>query len=199
MDLLKLKKLSLPRYGECVIEDFVPISKERVLVTAGPDLRRLRAIVETDWDLGNPKVLVWGCYLRLGHFTDHLVYSEGWETPHQPFEHETGRYYTNDAPEGRLYKDEKLLIDHWFGVAEVGNPWISGDTLYFEARDSRIDDPTGWWIYSSTLEGKNIRKLIQGANPCVFEGNLYYGIWNGTGFDIAREDRLDLLPTDAYI
>jgi hypothetical protein len=195
-----LRRLNLPNCGPFVFEDFVPISDTRVLVSAGTSYRQLSVIVEADWNLENPTILARGKYLRLGHLKDNnLVYSEGWNRRHQTFLHETGIYYSDNAPTARLYKDDNILIDHWEGISEVGNPWIDGGLLFFEARYSNTPAPDGWWIYCSDLNGKNIKRLIKGANPCIFKEKLYYGIWNGNAFDIAAEDRQHLLSSNTYL
>ena len=190
----------MPNYGPFVVEDFVPISSTRILITAGQSYRELNFILETDWDLGNPVEVKRGRYLRLGHvFEGELIYSKGWQGKHQPFQHESGFYYSDDAPTARLYKDGEVLIDHWDGIAEVGNPWIDRDVIYFEARVSHLPAPYGWDIYRADLDGKNIKRLLHGANPCMFEDFLYYGIWNGKSFCITRTHRRDLLPTDPHV
>lgn len=191
------KRLNLPNYGLLQIEDFVPISKKRVLVTAGKNIRRLIFILEVDWDLRNPVHLKVGKYLRLGHmYNKELIYSDGWKSFHQPFKHSTGLYETNDAPNGRIYKDKKLFIDCWKEMAEIGNPWISEDLIFFEGRENDHSAPEGWWIYCADLNGKNIRKLIKGANPCIFNEKLYYGKWEKNGFSITATDKQSLLSAN---
>lgn len=203
----RLTAFSLPSFGPCAIEDFVPVTEERALVTAGPHLRKLSFILDVHYrfgdgtlDLSDPAIVREGDYLRLGHLHDDegLVYSEGWEGPHQPFRHDGSLYYSDDAPSARLYRDGKVLIDRWDGVAEVGNPWVD-DFIWFEARAEGDEAPWGWHLYRANLDGSNVTKLFVGANPCMFRETLYYGLWNGRGFDIARADRRHCLPADAYL
>jgi hypothetical protein len=137
-----------------------------------------------------------GTYLRLGHLYDgELIFSDGWKGPHQPFRYMESLYYSDDAPHARIYRDGELLIDHWPGVAEVCNPWVDG-YIWFEARDEDIAAPFGWYLYRADLDGKNIIRLFPGANPCLLGSTLYYGLWNGHSFDIARADRRDCLSAD---
>ena len=91
-----------------------------------------------------------------------------------------------------------MLIDHWPGVAEVGNAWVD-DFIWFEARHEDLPAPWGWNLYRADLDGTNITHLFQGANPCISGATLYYGIWNGESFDIARTDRRDCIPPDPHI
>lgn len=192
------KRFNLPNYGNFQIEDFVPISKDRVLVTAGRNIRRLNFILEINWDLSDPVHLKSGKYLRLGHiYKEELIYSDGWKSFHQPFKHSSGLYETNGAPNGRIYKNRELFINHWGEMAEIGNPWIDDDLIFFEGREKNNLAPQGWWIYCADLNGKNIRKLIKGANPCIYNGKLYYGKWEKNGFAITATDKQSLLSANA--
>lgn len=201
----RFTRLKMPNYGLCIIEDFVPISGERALVAAGRGYRELNFILNVAYrftdklELSDPQILQTGTYLRLGHLHEgELIYSEGWEGVCQPFKHNGNSYHTADAPNGRLYRDGKILIDHWPGIAELGNAWVD-EFIWFEARDETIPAPFGWSLYRADLNGENIQRLFVGANPCMFNGTLYYGIWNGDGFDIATADRRDCLPADAHL
>src|SRR5262245_52546765 len=85
-EIFRFAPFSMPNYGPCVIEDFVPISDNRALVTAGKHLRLLEFILEVSFEFGDtlwvydPEVLRRGRYLRLGHlFEGSLVFSDGWE------------------------------------------------------------------------------------------------------------------------
>lgn len=199
-----MRSSALANYGPCV-EDFVPYSDDRALVTAGLSYRDLNFILDVRYGftgelvLDEPIILETGSYLRLGHWNGGLVFSEGWEGPHQPFRHETGLYYSDDAPTARLYRDGEVLIDHWDGVPELGNPWVD-ESLWFEARDNG-KAPEGWSIYRADLDGGNIERVCEGANPCVYKGFLYYGLWNGRNFDIGvhpyPEDRGIDVPQDS--
>lgn len=197
----------MPKFGpSAIVEDFVPISDTRALISAGPGFRNLVVIAEVDWRttqltnvdnpykedgacivLENPEIIRVGQYLRLGHYANEraLIYSDGFTGPHQPFLHRGHIYWTNDAPDGRIYRDGELFIDHWPGIVEVSNPWVTDEAIYFEARDEGIAAPEGWWIWRSDLTGQNKHRVSRGANPCVYDGTLYYGIWNGSCFDIA--------------
>lgn len=196
----------MPNYGPCVIEDFVPVTPTRALVSAGRTFRDLNFILEVSYRLGarleisEPSVLREGHYLRLGHrHGETLVYTDGWQGPHQAFHHRGSIYYSDDAPTARLYRDGAVLIDHWPGVSEVGNPWCDGGDLYFEARDADVASPDGWHVYRADLDGRNVRRLVRGANPCVYDGFIYFGVWNGRAFDIARADRRHLLSANAHL
>lgn len=205
MERFKVNPLTMPNSGRCVIEDFVPYSETRALVTAGPNYRELIYIADVQYEfrqelhLSDSVVLLRGKYLRLGHFAgDELVCSDGWEGPHQPFRHASGYYYTDDAPNARLYRDGRVLIDHWPGVCELGNAWVD-DFIWFEARHEDMPAPAGWNLYRADLDGLNISHLFVGANPCMYGDSLYYGLWNGETFDVARTDRRDCLPADAHL
>jgi hypothetical protein len=197
--------LNVPNYGPCLIEDFVPVSDNRALVTAGKDYRHLCFILYVSYrftdrlELSEPAIVHTGTYLRLGHlYGSDIIYSDGWKGPHQPFKHKTGYYYSDGAPAAKLYRDGKVLIDHWDGLAEVGNPWVD-DHLWFEARHERQQAPQGWGIYRADLDGTNRKFLFVGANPCTYKDTLYYGLWNGEAFDIAVKDRRHCLPADPYL
>ncbi len=200
-----MEKLVLPNFGKCVVEDFVPYTNERALITAGPGFRELKFVLDVSYRFGedlkfyDPQILRKGQYVRLGHYAGtSLVYSDGWQGPHQPFRHNGKLYHSDDAPHARLYCDGKVLIDHWPGVAEVCNPWVD-EFIFFEARDEDVEAPLGWNIYRADLDGRNIVKLFPGANPCLFGDKLYYGLWNGQCFDIATADRRDCLSADAHL
>jgi hypothetical protein len=60
------------------------------------------------------------------------------------------------------------------------------ECLWFEVRPTNTSAPEGWGIYSANLDGNEIEYFCPGANPCVFDGVLYFGIWNGQTFDFAR-------------
>ena len=193
MERFVLSPLALENYGSCVVEDFVPYSKSRALISIGPDLRTLCAIVDVSYKfdktlrLGDMEILRTGVYVRLGHlYHGNVIYSEGWEGLHQPFIHEGDIYYTDDAPNGKIFKNGKLFLDHWDGIAEISNPWIHEDQIWFEARYEWEEAPKGWSIYTADMQGKHIRLRCSGANPCIYEDTLYYGLWNGTSFDIVR-------------
>lgn len=187
-----------------MIEDFVPYSNERALISAGPGFRNLSFIIDAAYSLGpsiafsDIKIVRRGKYLRLGHYDGELVSSEGWDGPHQPFRKDGHLYYSDGAPNAKLYRDGELLIDHWPGVAEVCNAWVD-DFIWFEARDEDTPAPYGWHLHRADLDGTNIVRLFQGANPCVFGETIYYGLWNGQSFDIATADRRDCLSSDTHL
>jgi hypothetical protein len=186
-----------------VIEDFVPLTANRALITMGRSYRELNFIAEASYEfgamLGDFTIRKEGKYLRLGHERDgEVIYSEGWRGPHQPFQLNGNRYCSDGAPDAKLYRDGELLIDHWPGVAEVCNAWVD-EFIWFEARDEKVPAPDGWWICRADLKGGNIEMLFPGANPCMFDGNLYYGLWNGQAFDLARTDRRHCLPADPHL
>jgi hypothetical protein len=202
----KLNTLTMPNYGPCVIEDFVPYSDSRALVSAGKHYRALNFILDVGYifdeglTLYEPIVRETGSWLRLGHYHNGMiVYSEGGSGPHQPFMFGTDCYYTDNAPHAKLYKNGRVLIDHWGDVAELGNAFVDDLGLIFEARRECQAAPSGWALYSADHDGKKVKYLCNGANPAIYNGTVYYGIWAGTQFDIATMDRRDCLPADPYI
>lgn len=196
MEQFVVSLFEVENYGLCIIEDFVPYNDSRALVSAGKGFRELNFILDVEYEfkdklyLDDLQIKVWGDYLRLGHYDEwgELVYSDGWKHLHQPFVYQGVCYETGDAPNGRLYRGGELLIDHWGEVEELGNPWIEDDRIWFEARERLKPAPEGWRIYHSDLEGGEITYFCKGANPCIYKGTLYYGIWNGKAFDIARRE-----------
>jgi hypothetical protein len=204
MEQFELSPFSVENYGPCVVEDFVPYSDTRALVSVGKNFRELNYILDVEYKftdklyLGEPSVARVGKYIRLGHWNewDQLIYSDGWEGPHQPFYHQGKHYYSDDAPNARLYCNREILIDHWGEVAELGNPWVTDERIWFEARDKSNPAPEGWNIHYSDLDGGNITYFCSGANPCIYKDTLYYGIWNGKSFDIGRRSvKVDDLRT----
>lgn len=204
MEQFAVSPFKVENYGLCVIEDFVPYSDTRALVSTGKSFRELNFILDVEYGfedklyLYGPKVMAVGEYLRLGHYdgSGGVIYSEGWEDAHQTFYHKGNKYYSNGAPNAKLYKNGEVLIDHWGEVEELGNPWILDDRIWFEAREKGTPAPEGWRIHYSDLDGKNITYFCEGANPCIYKDTLYYGIWNGSTFDIARRGvKVDELQT----
>lgn len=214
MEQFALSPFEVENYGPCVVEDFVPYSDERALVSVGKNFRELNFILDVEYKFRDKLYLndirVWksGNYLRLGHQIEcpnrfalsgmlrELIYSDSWEEPHQPFYYQGKHYYSDDAPNARLYCDGKILINHWGEVEELGNPWIVDDRIWFEARDKSNPAPEGWNIHYADLDGGNITYFCPGANPCIYKDMLYYGIWNGTSFNIARRSvKVDDLQT----
>lgn len=196
MEQFELSPFKVENYGPCVVEDFVPYSDEWALISAGRGFRELNFILGVRYEfrdklyLSGVEVLQEGEYLRLGHYDEwgKLVHSDGWEGPHQSYYHQGYHYYSDDAPNAKLYCDGEILIDHWGDIEELGNPWVTNDRIWFEARSKLFPAPEGWRIYYATLEGEDITYFCIGANPCVYRDTLYYGIWNGTSFDIARRN-----------
>jgi len=195
MERFELHPFSMENYGPCVVEDFVPYSDTRALISAGKGFRELNYILDVEYEfrdklyLSDPWIEKLGEYLRLGHWEEgswELIYSDGWEGPHQSFSHKGYHYYSNGAPHAKLYRDLDVLIDHWGEVEECGNPWVTDERIWFEARDKDNPAPEGWNIHYSDLEGGNITYFCPGANPCIYKDTLYYTIWNGTSFDFVR-------------
>jgi len=194
MERFELHPFSVENYGPCVVEDFVPYSDTRALVSAGKGFRELNYILDVKYEfrdklyLSEKEIIRIGDYVRLGHYDEwgELVHSDGWKHNHQPFMYQGLCYETGDAPNGKLYRDEELLIDHWGEVAELGNPWVVDDRIWFEVRDKDNPAPEGWNIHYADLDGGNITYFCPGANPCIYKDMLYYTIWNGTSFDFAR-------------
>lgn len=194
MKQFALSPFKVENYGLCVVEDFVPYSDTRALISAGPNFRELNFIGDVKYDfqdtlkLSDIYILRRGAYLRLGHWDaeEYLLNSDGWKGAHQPFYYNGRIYYSNDAPTARLYCDGKLLIDHWGDIAELGNPWVTDERIWFEARDKNDPAPEGWVIHHANHKGGDITYFCPGANPCIYKEMLYYGIWNGSSFDFAR-------------
>lgn len=127
--------------------------------------------------------------MRLGHAHEGgVVYSEGWEGPHQPFQHGDDLYNTDDAPHGKIYKNAEVWLAPWQNYVEVGNPWVDGEWLYYEARRKNRSPPAGWEIWRCHLTTRDREFVIDGANPCVFDKKLYYGVWKNARFEIAVTD-----------
>lgn len=194
-----------------VVEDFYPLSEEEAFVTTGEDFTRLRRICVVKYKVIEGKVVIDGSsakaicegeYLRLGNFyNDDLIFSDrerrgilpekykcGSDGAHQPFVDSDGTYYTDgDGKNKGVYFNGKLLIKLWGNIKELGNPFVHGDYVYFEAREDVA--PRGWqiWKYNKTNGDKELVK-DNGANPCIFDGKIFYGKWNGNFFDIIVED-----------
>jgi len=157
MEQFELFPFKVENYGPCVVEDFVPYSSTRALISAGKGFRELNFILDVRYEFGDKlylsddRIVREGTYLRLGHYNeaDFPVSSEGWEGPHQLFEYKESYYYTNDAPNGRLYRDGEVLIDHWGDIEELGNPWVTEGRIWFEARSKHFPAPEGWRIHYS--------------------------------------------------
>ena len=182
-------------FGPCVIEDFVPYSDNRALISAGPNYERLRYIADVHYkfhddgiDINLVEQLKVGTYLRLGHlYGGKLVWSEGNEGIHQPHRSDDDHfYYALGAPNAKIYCNGELLIDHPPGVLQVGKPWVYREHVYFEGHDADKPTPTGWNIYRALKDGTAIEKLCAGANPVVYNSILYFSVWIANSFSIAR-------------
>jgi len=169
--------------GLSAVEDFVPVGDESAIVTAGTDLCSLTHVLRVDYKfvtgqlvLERPEVLHTGGYLRLGRQTEDgtIQFSDGRFVPHQPFE----EFYTDDAPNGRIYRDGEVFIDHFDEYVEVGNPWRSGRWLYFECRKALPQAPLNWELWKMNLDTMEKRFVIEGANPCVYKDRLHISVWN---------------------
>jgi len=179
-----------------VAEDFVPYSDNRCLVTCGENYRELSLLVDSMWAidgreiiLSDPHIEHVGNWVRLGHMHDgHLAFSEGWDSAHQPFNYDGKLYYTDNAPDAKIYCDGEIVVDHWGEYIEVGNPWIDDGTIWFEARRKGNDAPQGWEIWSMDLATGKRKYVCPGANPCVYNGRLYYAIWGDRKFNYAIRD-----------
>lgn len=190
-------------------EDFVPISHDRALVTTGPELTALDRIERVAYrvregkvETWGPETLVMGEHLRLGGlFGGRLVYSDrasgvvGWDAPsptaHQPFEHEGALYYTDDEPWPRIYREGMLFLGHFGDMVQVGNPCWAGGAMYFECRsDPDPCRPDLWEIWRLDRDGP--RFVVRGANPASYGDWLFWGEWNGRGFEYRCANRSEL-------
>jgi hypothetical protein len=184
-----------------VIEDFVPISDTKALVTGGRSYHRLRCIAEVRYTftneglvLANPIVLQEGEYLRLGHlFNGELIYSDGRDGPHQPHRHGDDVYYAFGEPTSRIYKNGRVHIDLFDGVSQIGKPWVHDGYIYFEGHDSDKEAPNGWNVYRSLMDGTAIQKICRGANPAIYNSILYLTVWAANQFWLVRRTLAALL------
>ena len=128
--------------------------------------------------------------MRLGHMDKSgPVYSDGDAGPHQPFQYgDDDRYYTQD---GRIWCNNKLVIESMGGYSEWTNPWVHNDVMWYEALPEGAQAPMKWEIWKYDLNTKRRKMMFPGANPCVFDGKLYYCKWKERGFEYAICDRLD--------
>lgn len=173
------------------VEDFVPYSDERAVVTCGRHTRDLREIRDVRYEvkpgvveLSDSKVIATGEYLRLGHMSPiGLVYSDGWEGPHQPHWANGVCWCTDDAPNGRVYCNGELAIDHFDSFVEVCNPWVSGPWVYFEANRWH-ESPGTWQIWRMEIASGLKGFVTEGANPSVFGNILWFERWLGNGFGL---------------
>lgn len=184
-----------------IFEDFVPISDSEALVSTGRNLTRLNRIQRARYEVRDGRVtllevfhsLARGLRVRLGGwFGDRLVYSDtrgikGYRrlgpTAHQPFVHEGAVYYTDGWPHVEIYRNGKVFLGHFGDMIQVANPCFTPDgVMYFECRsDPHPERPDLWEIWK--LNGKGPEYVTMGANPAWHDGRLFYGEWNGTGFD----------------
>lgn len=195
--------------GVRVFEDFVPVSGMQALVTTGDRLTELDQLELVQYRMIGDRVEVsdvrgeilhTGKHLRLGGLCgsgeeERLVFSDKGRgvvgakvesvTAHQPFVYQGKVYYTDDWPDVRIYCDGKLFIDHFAGYVQVGNPHWGNGTLFFEARrNNDPKHPERWEVWKR--QGEISTLIGYGANPAYWNGWLYYGVWNGRGFDYRR-------------
>lgn len=187
---MKLGPLQVGSFGLQEVEDFVPYSPTRALITAGPSLDRLKFLVDaeyTDDIVVTPRdIVATGTYIRLGHMHEGVpVYSDG-RGPHQPFRYGADMYCADDAPTARIYRNGKLLIDHPPGVSQIGKPWVHNDVIYFEGHDADKPVPFHWNIYRADLDGSNVERLCEGANPVIYDNVLYTSVWLGRFMIVRR-------------
>ncbi len=204
-----------------LFEDFVPVSGMRALVTTGKTLNALTCIEEVAYALNAGKVvlddaptvpLAIGEHLRLGHrlTDDTLLYSDiasgicgmyaTSHTAHQPFYYRGELYYTDDLPNVRIYKEGQQILGHFDGYVQVGNPHWGGGAMFFEARkDPDPKRPDLWEVWKWGEWDGELEFVCMGANPAYFNGWLYWGVWNGCGFDYerAKVTQQEGLPADA--
>jgi len=169
------------------------VSASRALITAGSNFRDLHTLGECSYRFVDPHslelsdlvVLARGSYLRLGNVHNgDLYYSDGWQVPHQLFKSDSALYYTDGAPNGRIFRNEielKLRVDLF---VEVGKAVESGPWLYFEA-NRKHECPQGWEVWRADLNTWESEFVTMGANPAIFESTLFCDRWNRSGrFDV---------------
>ncbi len=170
----------------------MPYSDGLALISAGPAYTSLTTIARVMYGfdgkwlvLARPVPLATGKHLRLGHwYKKELVYSDGVEGPHQPFRTPRKKWYTDDAPNARIYCNGKR-VPGINGFAEYGNPWVIEDWMWFEARQAGSPAPGGWENWKRDLRGMmGTIRVTKGANPAIWNRSLYFGRWNGECFDI---------------
>lgn len=175
-----------------VVEDFQPISDNRALITAGSNLRDLHTLGECDYRfdherlvLTNLDVLRRGTYLRLGNVHDgQLIYSDGWQCPHQPFKSDKHFYYSYGAPKATIYRDGlPFIVPEMLFFVECGKAFEHDGYVYFEA-NKIPESPDTWEIWR--LKGADFPEFVaMGANPAIYNGTLYFDRWNHRGgFDV---------------
>lgn len=185
-------------------EDFVPYSDTEALISSGKRIAALHEIESTCYSIGEgglvklgPRIrtLASGQHLRLGGYCNgQLLYSDafrvvGAEAPegaHQPFMHRGRLYYTAEWPGVTIHCDGRRYLGHFDGMVQVGNPHWSGDTMYFEARDTMVPTAVDAWQVWKQVEGGEPEYVCHGANPACYGGFLFYGKWNGERFDYYR-------------
>lgn len=176
-----------------VVEDFQPITDRRALITAGSTLRDLHTLGECTYEfysggflrLKELEVMISGRYLRLGNLhKGQLIYSDGWECPHQPFKSDNHFYYSFGAPKASIYRDALPFIVSGGDFLEVGKAFEHEGLVYFEANKT-AESPDTWEIWVMNPESRYMERIALGANPAIYNGTLYFDRWNGNGgFDV---------------
>lgn len=187
---MKLGPLRVGNFGLQEVEDFVPYSGDRALITAGPSLDKLKFLVDVTYTeklkIEPVTVLATGSYIRLGHMHEGKpVYSDG-RGPHQPFRYGNDIYWADGAPNARVYRNGILLINHLPGLSQIGKPWVHDDVIYFEGHPADKPVPWYWSVYRADLDGSNVERLCEGANPVIYDGVLYTSLWDGDRFGIVK-------------
>jgi len=160
----------------------------------------------------NIETIVTGSYLRLGNVVDNILYySDGAPcrdskvmsvdlktkktneitsisgVPVQPFYSTDGKfYYSDEAPTAKIFCNNDLYVDHYEDFVEVGNPFIDNDIMYYEARRADRPAPGGWELWKINMTTKQQVYICDGANPSIFENDIFYGKWIDNRFDIFR-------------
>lgn len=196
-----------------IYEDFYPVTNTKAYLVTGSALNRLTAIKKAKYKIEDKKIVIIdtydtqhkGGYLRLGNiFNGVIAYSDGYpgiiyinDIPiregMQPFIFDEGIVYQN---KGRIYLNDKLLIEPWGEYQVVCRPTFSDGWVYFETRKkvSTSGQVAAYWeVWRFNMESKEKQRLLKyGANPYVFKGKLFYSKWFSGMFHTHVEKLKDL-------
>lgn len=188
-------RLKTSRCGYMTYEDFCPISDTEALIVTGAEYTALTDLKKVGYELDEGRVkltsigetLVKGTHLRLGNLINGVpIYSDNGDMlflkGEQPYSCEIGFLYKK---EGKIWLNEKVLIEKWGEYLAIGRPTYYNGLVYFEARKegNSITSPLFWEIWTFNPETKEKRFVRMGANPYCYEGKLFYQKWEGGKFE----------------
>ena len=188
-------------------EDFCPIDNENALIAHGIDYIHLNEIRQVKYSIEkenfvkikSSKTIVEGNYLRLGNiFEGKLFFSEGYKIYMmkigtgekkeygdgiQPFGYYDGIVYQKNSC---IYLNDKRIIIPQGDYEVAGRPTIYKNKIYYETRATAA--PLGWEIWVYDIDTKQEKKLIQGANPFVYNDKLFFSKWMESEFKTLCEE-----------